>query len=314
MGKHVVVGAGQVGAAVVEALVRREQEVVVVSRSGSGPELPGVRKVAASAADAEALAGIAAGAQVIYNCVNPLYHRWVTDWPPIASSLLAAAETSGASYVILSNLYVYAPPSGPMTEDLPLNPPSAKAGVRARIWQDALAAHQAGRVRVTELRASDYYGPGCRDQSHLGDRFMPKLLAGKPVRLPGDPDALHSWTYVPDVAEALVTAALDERSWGRAWHVPTAPPMSYRQMAELTCKLAKAPAPKVGSVPQWLINAAGVFSPLLAEIKHVRYQFDRPFVVDSSAFTETFGLTPTPVEEGLAATIEWWRAGAPRTV
>src|SRR5690606_9866377 len=130
----------------------------------------------------------------------------------------------------------------------------------------------------------------------------------------GDPDAPHSWTYVPDVAEALVTAAFDERSWGRAWHVPTAPPVTYRKIAELTCELAGAPAPKVGSIPQWLVNAARLFSPLLAEIKYVRYQFDRPFVVDSSAFTETFGLTPTPVAEGLAATVDWWRAGAPDTV
>ncbi|MCG5211952.1 NAD-dependent epimerase/dehydratase family protein [Streptosporangium soli] len=308
MGKHVVVGAGQVGSEVVRELAARGQEVVVVSRSGSGPDLPGVRKVAANAADSAELIRLAQGADALYNCVNPAYHRWLTDWQPIADSLLATAEATGAGYVILGNLYVYGPPSGVMTESHPMRATSAKAEVRAQMWRDALAAHEAGRIRVTELRGSDYYGPGCLDQSHLGERFMPKVLAGKMARLTGDPDQPHSWTYVPDVATALVTAALDDRSWGRAWHIPTAPALTYREIATRVHELAGTPSPKVGSTPQWLVDALGRMSPMLGEIKHIRYQFDRPFVMDSTAFQTTFGMSPTPVDEALAATIGWWRA------
>lgn len=307
MSKNVVVGTGQVGSHVARLLADQGHEVLMVSRSGSGPHLPDVQHVAADASDAPALVEITSGASVIYNCVNPQYHRWLTDWPPIASALLAAAETNSADYVILGNLYGYGPPSGPMTEDHPLTPSSAKAGVRVRMWDDALAAHHAGRVRVTELRASDYFGPGARDQSHLGERFIPRLLTGKPVRHVGDPDQPHSWTYIPDVARALVTAAGDDRAWGRAWHVPTAPPQTYREMANRVAELSGSPAPRVGSVPQWTLDAAGLFSPMLREIKHVRYQFDRPFVIDSSAFEQTFGVRPTPVDDALTETINWWR-------
>lgn len=314
MGKHVVVGVGQVGSHLARLLAEQEHEVVVVSRSGSGPAMPGVRIVAADAADKTALIEVTDSADVIYNCVNPQYHRWLTDWPPIASALLAAAEAAGAGYVILGNLYGYGLPSGPMTEDLPLHPPSAKAAVRVQMWEDALTAHRAGRVRVTELRASDYYGPGAREQSHLGERFIPRLLAGKPVRHTGDPDQPHSWTYIPDVARALATAATDDRSWGRAWHVPTADAQTYREMANRVAELSGSPAPKVGSIPQWVLDAVGLFSPELREIKHVRYQFDRPFVLDSSAFEQTFGVRPTPIDDALGATIDWWRASpkAPR--
>ena len=60
------------------------------------------------------------------------------------------------------------------------------------------------RARVVEARASDFYGPGVTANGHLGSRFVPRLLAGKPARLVhGDPDAAHSWTYLPDVADAL---------------------------------------------------------------------------------------------------------------
>lgn len=305
MGKHVVVGAGQVGSQVATLLAGQGHEVVLVSRSGSGPG--GVEKAAADASDSAALIRLARGADAIYNCVNPLYHRWMQDWPPIADSLLATAEATGAGYVILGNLYVYGPPGGPMRESDPLRPTSEKAGVRVRMWQDALAAHEAGRIRVTEVRGSDYFGPGCLDQSHLGDRFVPRLLAGKPVRFAGDPAQPHSWTYVPDVARALVTAATDDRSWGRAWHVPTAPAMSAREVAERLCALAGVPDPGVKVMPHWLIRAAGTVSPMLGELEHVRYQFVSPFVIDSTDFQSTFGTAPTSVDEALAATLAWWR-------
>ncbi|MFD8562415.1 NAD-dependent epimerase/dehydratase family protein [Streptosporangium canum] len=305
MGKHVIVGAGQVGSQVATLLAGQGHEVVLVSRSGSGPG--GVEKAAADASDSAALIRLARGADAIYNCVNPLYHRWMQDWPPIADSLLATAEATGAGYVILGNLYVYGPPGGPMRESDPLRPTSEKAGVRVRMWQDALAAHEAGRVRVTEVRGSDYFGPGCLDQSHLGERFVPRLLAGKPVRFAGDPAQPHSWTYVPDVARALVTAATDDRSWGRAWHVPTAPAMSAREVAERLCALAGVPDPGVKVMPHWLIRAAGTVSPMLGELEHVRYQFVSPFVIDSTDFRSTFGMAPTSVDEALAATLAWWR-------
>src|SRR3546814_6983450 len=99
------------------------------------------------------------------------------------------------------------------------------------MWEEALAARDAGRVRVTELRASDYFGPGCRIQSHLGERFVPRLLDGKRAQLVVGVDQPHSWTYVPDVARALATVAHDDRAWGRAWHVPTDEPVTARDVA-----------------------------------------------------------------------------------
>jgi nucleoside-diphosphate-sugar epimerase len=307
MSKHVIAGAGQIGSHVAALLAGQGHEVVLVSRSGSGPDLPGVRKVAADASDRERMTDLTKGADALYNCVNPPYHRWARDWPPLAGSLLGAAEATGAGYVILGNLYVYAAPDRPMKESDPLTPPSAKGAIRAGMWREALAAHEAGRVRVTELRGSDYFGPGCRDQSHLGDRLVPRLLAGKVVRHIGDPDQPHSWTYAPDVARALVAAATDDRSWGRAWHVPSGTAMTYRAVAERLCELAGVRNPGVKTMPHWLLRTAGAFAPMLGELEELRYQFVRPFVLDSTDFQTVFGMSPTPMDEALTETITWWR-------
>ncbi|MFA1539623.1 NAD-dependent epimerase/dehydratase family protein [Actinomadura monticuli] len=298
MGKHVIVGAGQVGTHLAERLAGRGHDVVVVTRSGSGPE--GVERVAADVADRPRLTEVAKGADALYNCVNPRYHRWVQDWPPMASSFLGTAEDTGAVLVTLSNLYVYGPVDGPMTEDLPLAAPGTKGRVRARMWEDALAAHEAGRIRMTELRPSDYYGPRSTDQAYIGEtRFVRPLLAGKRVWYFSDPSVPHAWTYLPDVAEALAVAGTDERAWGRPWHVPTGPAVSTLEVAERLCAIAGAPEPRVSEVPRALFNALGPFSPLLRELRETRYQFDKPYILDSSAFQETFGVAPTPLDDAL---------------
>ncbi len=310
MGKHVIVGAGQVGGQLARLLAADGHEVVVVTRSGGGPKGPGITLVAADAGDAATVRKIAEGADALINCANPKYHRWLQDWPPIANSLLKAAEATGAVLVTLGNLYGYGPVNVPMTEDLPLAATGTKGRVRADMWRQALAAHEAGRARVTEVRGSDYFGVGASDQSLLGARFVPPLIAGKPAMYISDPAVPHSWTYLPDVARALVTVATDERAWGRAWHVPTNPAMSARAIAERVAVLAGAPTARINRIPRWILDVLALVVPFIRETKETRYQFDLPFIVDSSAFETTFGIGPTPMDDALKATIDWYRDGA----
>jgi nucleoside-diphosphate-sugar epimerase len=305
MGKHVIVGAGQVGRPLAELLAEQGHQVTVVTRSGSGPD--GVAKVAANVADRDRLTEIAKGADALYNCVNPPYHRWPQEWPPMADALLATAETTGAVLVTLGNLYGYGPVDGPMTENLPLASTGVKGRVRATMWADQLAAHQAGRIRATELRGSDYFGPGATDQAYLGDRFVSAVLAGKRAMVLSDPTIPHAWTFLPDVARALAVAGTDERAWGRPWHIPTSPALSAQAFAERLSELAGAPAPKILRIPRPILSAAGAVSPLMRELRETRYQFDRPFILDSTAFETTFGMAPTPIDEALEATIAWYR-------
>ena len=305
-----VVGAGVIGSRVAEMLAGQGHRVSVVSRRGSGPA--GVTHVAADAADAGAMTRLAEGAAVIYNCVNPPYHRWPAEWPPIAASLLAAAERSGAVLVTLSNLYGYGPAtrslgvSGydeahPMTEATPLAATGRKGRVRVRVWQDALAAHQAGRVRVAEVRASDFVGPGA--QSALGERIAGRVRQGKNVSVLGRADRPHTWSFTDDVARMLVAAGTDPKAWGGAWHVPSNEPLSQRQVIDDLARAADAGQVRVGTIPSALLYGMGLVSPLMRELRETEYQFRADFVMDSSAAQATFGLKPTSWEEIVAATV-----------
>lgn len=306
MSLHVVVGAGPVGSATALLLAVSGYDVRIVTRSGGGPEHPRIKRVSADATDHVSLGKIAADAAALYNCASPPYTKWVSDWPPLAASLLSAAKTSGAVLVTMSNLYGYGPVDHPMTEADPLLARSSKGLVRARVWNDALAAHHAGDIQVTEARASDFFGPGLTMASPLG-RAMPRLLAGKAVQVDGNPDASHSWTYVPDVAKTLVVLGTDKQAWGRPWHVPTNPPLSQRQLIMAVAEKAGLPTPRVNGISKWTMRVAGLFSPLARELDEIAYQFEQDFIMDSSAFVTTFGIEPTPMGEALVATLDWWQ-------
>jgi nucleoside-diphosphate-sugar epimerase len=307
MDRHVIVGAGAVGTLTAHRLVGLGHEVRVVTRSGSGPDLAGVERTAADASDPESLTRLVDGAAALYNCANPSsYSTWDTTWPPLAASILTAAERTGAVLATTGNLYVYAPGVGTMTEATPVGTPTRKGQIRAQMWRDARAAHEEGRARVTEVRGSDYFGPH-GGEDHLGSRFMPKVLAGKRLTHIASPDVPHSWTYLPDVAEALVTVATDERAWGQAWHVPTGEPRTYRQMAEEVSTIAGARAPRISSIPRVGIRTMGLVMPIMREIDEILYQFTDPFVMDSSHTEATFGIAPTPRHEALTSTVDWWR-------
>ncbi|UQX00020.1 NAD-dependent epimerase/dehydratase family protein [Streptomyces sp. RerS4] len=306
MSFHVVIGFGPAGAATARLLTEQGHSVRVITSSGRTPE-PGIEHVALDATHHEALIDATRGAAAIHSCAAPPYPRWTSDWPPLAASLCAAAEATGAVLVLLGNLYGYGPVSGPLTEDMPLAATGPKGRVRAAVWEQARTLHEQGRIRAVEVRASDFFGPGVTDGGHLAARVMPPLLRGKPVSTLGDPDAPHSWTYLPDVARALVEVAGDERAWGRPWHVPTEPARSVREMVDHLATQAGSGPVAVRRIPPIVLGAASLFSPMIRELKEVRYQFDRPFVVDSRAYETAFAVRATPLDEQVKVTVDWWR-------
>ena len=304
MDTHLVVGAGPVGTAVARRLLADGHHVRVVTRSGSGPEQ--AERVSSDAADGARLAELADGAVAIYNCVNPTYSRWEQDWPPVAAALLGAAESSGAVLATVGNLYGYGRVDAPMTEQTPLAATGHKGRVRNAMWRDALAAHEAGRIRTFEVRGSDYLG----GNSMLSYVVTPALRKGRRAFVPADLDVPHTWTCTEDVAALLVTGVYDERAWGRAWHVPSNDPLSIRALTAIAAEQLGV-TPKLSSMPYAVLWAAGLVNPMAKELRETQHQFRRPFVLDSTAARETFGLVPTPMDEAVRIDLA---AGAPTGV
>jgi nucleoside-diphosphate-sugar epimerase len=295
---HIVIGGGTIGRRVARMLTEKGKWVIVVSRSTPNLGLPGVEEKIADASSLESLLTVASSAKVIYNCANPPYNSWVVEWPKISSSVSEFAMRTGADLVICSNLYGYGPHEGVLTEDFPLKATWANGVARAKVWQENKALNDAEKLRVTEVRGSDYIC--ANEQSRMGDRVVPNLIAGKPIQLLGAIDQPHTWTDPDDVAKLMMRLAEDDRSWGRPWHVPSNEPKTQSEVVADVAKELGVTQYKVAPVGLFVESILGLFNPVIRELNRGRYQFAKPYVVSSKAAQETFGLLPKPWNQVIA--------------
>ncbi|MEV4315389.1 NAD-dependent epimerase/dehydratase family protein [Actinocrispum sp. NPDC049592] len=293
---HVIAGRGATAQATARLLTDAGDRVRMVSRSGGGPDHPLVERIALDANDSDRLTALTEGAATLFNCAMPAYHTWPQTVPPLYGSVLSAAERTGAVYVMLGNLYGYGPADGPLTEDHPLAATGPKGEVRARMWREAKAAHDAGRVRATEVRAGQFIGVGAVSVFSL--MIQPKVLAGQLALVPASLDAPHAYTSIEDAARALVAVARDERSPGQAWHAPVIT-HSVREVATRLADLAGAPAPRLAEMSDRELTLLGLTDPFWNELHETQHMSHRPFVVDSSRIQSAFGLTATALDEVL---------------
>ena len=292
--RHVIFGTGAIGLATLDALLRRGETVRMVNRSGTARVPDEVEVVGGNAADPQFTIDVTRGAQVVYQTMNPPYERWVEEFPALQAGVLAAAEAHGARLVSMENVYMYGRPAGrPLTESRDYAAHTKKGKLRGRMATELLDAHRAGRVAVAIGRASDYFGPGGGAQSNLGDRLFPAALAGKTATVLGDPDQPHTYTYIPDIGEGLAVLGEHPDAAGQVWHLPNDPnTRTTRQLVDLVFAQAGQPRTRLRQIKPWMVRIAALTNRTLRELPEMQYQFEEPFIVDSSKITNTLGVQP----------------------
>lgn len=298
MAQHLIVGSGPVGSLTALKLAEAGDAVRIVSPSGKGPEHPSVERIALDANDTDALTAAAEGAATVFGTAMTPYHLWPETMPRLYTSMLTAAERSGADYVLLNNLYGYSDTSAPITESTAFEPTTRKGKVRAAMWHEAKAAHDAGRVRATELRAGQFLGAGA--VAAFAWLTAPKVMAGELALVDGAPDAPHSFSYIGDVADALIALSRDDRSWGRAWNAPVIT-TTVREAATRLADLTGAPAPRLSQMTERDFALLATVAPVFGEFPEMAYMVDEPFIVDDTAIRDTFGLKASSLEEALTS-------------
>jgi nucleoside-diphosphate-sugar epimerase len=302
---HVIFGGGQVGRPLARILRERGLRVRMVKRSAGAPD--GVELMLGDATEAKFCREAAGGASTVYHCMNPPYSTriWAEAVPKYIENLIAAASGSNARLVVLESVYMLGRAGGrPMNEDAPMKPCSRKGEIRAREAERLFEAHRRGEVRATAGRASDFYGPGAT-ASHLGDQFWKPVIAGGRGRALVNPDAIHTYHYVPDVAAGLATlGTAGDDAYGKPWMLPCAPAESMRALvARFSRHLGRDI--RIATMPNWAIMTLGIFMPMLREIDEMLYQWGEPFVIDDSRFRAAFHVEPVEPERAAADTVAW---------
>lgn len=302
-----VFGTGPLGLAVMRNLRRRGKHVRMINRSSRVrfEKDPQTEVGGIDAADPSQTREVCDGSAVVYHCIGLPYPRW-REFPSIAAGIVEGAASAGAKLVYADNLYAYGPVDKPQTEDLPLVAATRKGGIRASIAESLMSAHNAGKVRVAIGRGSDFFGPFATDAAMMGSRVFGRALAGKSAQAIGDPDRLHTYTFIDDFGKALVTLAERDDALGKAWHVPSVPAITTRSFVEKVYgELGKRT--KLSIAPRFAISLLGRFDENVRELREMLYQFERDFVMDSSRFESIFGMRATPLDEAIRQTLDWYR-------
>jgi len=306
---HVVLGTGAIGRAVMEELVQRGESVRMVNRSGKMNEVPvGVEVVASDLYDPAKVREVMRGAKVVYQAAQPEYSQWPEKFPALQKSILDGLTGSDAKLVLVENVYMYGKMNGKsLTEDMPYKAQTRKGRVRGEISSAAFDAHKQGRVRVTAARGGNFFGPWGTD-STMGARAFYPLLRGKPAQLIGRTDLPHTHTYVKDFGSALVLLGERQQAEGQAWHVPNdQPKMTQAELVRMFAEEANVEA-KISSMGKFMMTIGGLFIPEAKETVEMMYEFEEPFVIDSSKFEKAFGMKATPMRAAIKETVAWYKS------
>jgi nucleoside-diphosphate-sugar epimerase len=303
---HVVLGSsGGAGNAIVRALYDAGIPVRAVNRSGRAEVPEGVELDSADITSPKDLSRVLDGADVVYMAAQPAYHRWPHEFPTMLQRVIDGCANAGAKLVMVDNLYAYGPCDGPMTEQTPQRATDTKGVVRARMADELLAAHDAGRLRVTIGRASDYFGPGTGNSTISALAFDP-LPEHKALRWVGSLDVPHAAAYLPDIARAYVILGTSKAADGRVWILPHAPAVTGRKFLKMI-NHTQPERLRIGAVSKTMLRIAAPVHRESRELLPIAYQWTQPYEVDDSAFQEAFGpFSVTPLQEAIDATAAWY--------
>jgi len=299
---NLILGTGPLGMSVMRELLAQGESVKMVSFNGTASVPKGVSLEKADLMDIDQAKRIMKGAKVIFQCSQPPYHKWSEQFMPYQDHIIVAAIAAQAKLVVAENMYMYGCVKGSMVENLPYGATTKKGKVRAAMARTLSALAQEGSLQVAIGRGADFFGPNVHNSS-VGSRLFNPIAKGKACTVMGNPDKKHTYTYIDDFGKALVMLSRHEDAFGEIWHVPNSETVTTREFVEKAYQIAGFP-PNLRTMGRGMLRLGGLFIPVARESIEMLYQVEEDFIVDSSKFTERFGLTATPLEDALTKTLQ----------
>jgi nucleoside-diphosphate-sugar epimerase len=296
-------GSGGVGRAVVTRLAEQGRQVRAVNRSGQIDDLPeGVEVMAADALNRDDVVTACAGAAVVYHCVHP--KKDYSQFGPMTENIVAGAEAANGKLVMAASVYPNGKVDRPMTEDMPYKPEAPSGEYHAQAADVVMQAHGDGRIQATIGRASNYFGPhACRMWPGIDFKVA---IADEKMQIIGKKEPLHTYTYVYDFADGLITLGESDEALGEIWHIPSAQTVTTQEFIDMVyAETGTVENVQVGPKP--ILTMMSWFNPQMKPALEVYYQFDRPFIIDHSKYENAFGAITTSHKEAIAQTVSWAR-------
>lgn len=292
-----------IGRALVEQLLARGDDVVIMHRSRGTPFGARVDELTCDRNDVAAVQTALAGTR--FDVVYDMVFDWQRGTSAAQVSAAAIAANNGLRrYVFTSSVAVYRP-GGEYSEDAELvaaDDPNAYGAQKAESERALFALGREQGLPVATIRPAFVYG-----EHNPFDReafFWDRLVAGRPILIPDAGLATTQWVYVRDVARAAILAADTDVAIGHAYNVAGYPPITQVDFVRLLARVA-GKAADVVPVPRERLQQLG------GQLFRPPYYFGAyldipPITARSDRVRSELGLDLTSLEDGLRETYQWY--------
>ena len=293
-----------IGRALVDQLLERGDEVVIMHRGKGTPFGNRVGEIQCDRNDVAAVR--AALSDTRFDVVYDNVYDWErgTSADQVTAAAIAASKGLGR-YVFTSSVAAY-PTGGEYDEDAPLvrsDYPSPYGVQKAESERALFELHRLKGIPVTTLRPAFIYGP--YNPFPRESFFWDRLLAGRPIIVPEDGSRTMQWVHVGDVARAAVLAATKDVAIGRAYNLASYPTITQLEYVQLLAKIAGR-EPHLVHIPREQIQQAG--GELFAPPFYFGVYLDiPPITARNDRIRSELGLELRPLEEGLRETYRWYQ-------
>jgi nucleoside-diphosphate-sugar epimerase len=297
---HAILGAGgAVSPSLAETLTQHHIQVRLVSRRAEKATFG--HPFAADITDPAGVRKAIEGCEVAYLTVGLPYRLsvWQAQWRPLMQNVVDACSEMGTKLIFVDNIYMLGESTTPhMKEDSPMDAANEKGKVRAEVDRIVLRAIESGKLNAIIARAADFYGFMSPNKSLLLDLVIKRMAKGKSPQWFHTVEKKHSFTYIPDIAQALYLMSTRSDSFNRIWNLPTAKAITVRELIDITNRhLGTDLKPQV--INEFLMKMLRLFVPEIKEMKELKYQVVQDYYLDSSAFETFFGFSPTSYDKGI---------------
>lgn len=306
MNLHTILGAGgAVSNQLFPVLKANNETIRLVSRKAAPVE--GAEILAADITDYSQTLNAVKDSSVVYLLAGLQYdiRVWKISWPKIMTNVINACKATGCKLIFFDNVYMYGKVDGAMREDTPFNPCSQKGEIRAVIATQLLDEMRMGNIKSLIARSADFYGPVGFKTSVPNMLVFQNLKNNKKAQWLANAKVPHSFTYVPDAAQALYMLANDDTAFGQTWHVPTSDdPLTGEEFIKQAAEDMKA-FNNYATLPVWMMQLAGIFNRPIKESIEMIYQSQLPYIFSSAKFNKAFNFEPTSYHDGIRETAIW---------
>ena len=248
------------------------------------------------------------GVSHVHYCINMPYQRWEEQALKTLKICVDAAIRHKARLIFPGNVYVYGHAKyNPVDEKHPHAAHTNKGQIRMEMEEMLAIARKENGLDYTIVRMPDFYGPyvinGFSEQLYIN------AIKGKAMRWIGKLDVDVELIFIEDGGEAMVMAALSDKTSGEVFNIPGCRITTAAAYLQEIATQAESKSKFTTINSDIIFKMLGLFMPVLKEIVEMLYLKREKLILNGQKYIDTIGPLPaTDYATGIRRTIAWTKS------